>query len=65
MDYEQLYYDSLYKIKKLEQQINLLEEEKEVYKNLLGNKNVKSIIAKDLVRYLAQKKDKRLEVNNK
>lgn len=65
MDYEQLYYDSLYKIKKLEQQINILEEEKEVYKNLLGNKNIKAIIAKDLVRYLAQKKDKRLEVKNK
>lgn len=52
MDYEQLYYDSQYKIKKLESQIKLLEEEKNIYKTLMKNKDLKKIIASELIKYL-------------
>ena len=58
MDYEQLYYDSLYKIKKLEKRIKLLEEERDVYKSLIGNRNNRKIIAHDLIRYFEKKRCK-------
>lgn len=56
MDYEQLYYDSIYKIKKLEQQIKLLEEERNIYKSLIKNKDLKKIIASELIKYLNSKR---------
>ena len=52
MDYEQLYYDSQYKIKKLEQQVKLLEEENYIYKSLISSNPLKQIIAKDLIKYI-------------
>lgn len=63
MDYEQLYYDSLYQIKKLEHQIKLLEEERDIYKSLIKNKELKEIIASELIRYLRNKDNEKKQKN--
>lgn len=52
MDYEQLYYDSQYIIKKLEQQVKLLEKENYIYKSMISSNPLKQIIAKDLIKYI-------------
>lgn len=54
-DYDQLYYDSLYKIKKLENKIKLLEQEIEIYKLFQKDKNVKEILIKDFIKYINKK----------
>lgn len=50
-DYEQLYYDAIYQIRKLERKCNALEEENNIYKELLKNKPLKLLIADTLVKY--------------
>lgn len=50
-DYEQLYYDAIYQIRKLERKCNVLEEENNIYKELLKNKPLKLLIADTLVKY--------------
>lgn len=54
-DYEQLYYDALYKIKQLENQKKLLEQELDIYKSLQKNKNLKKVIVEMLIKYLNKK----------
>ena len=54
-DYEQLYYDALYKIKSLEKENKSLKQDLEIYKALLKNKDLKRIIANDLSKYLKNK----------
>ena len=54
-DYEQLYYDVLYKIKQLENQNKLLEQELDIYKSLQKNKNLKKVIVEMLIKYLNKK----------
>ena len=54
-DYEQLYYDALYKIKQLENQNKLLEQELNIYKSLQKNKNLKKVIVEMLIKYLNKK----------
>lgn len=54
-DYEQLYYDALYKIKQLENQNKLLEQELDIYKSLQKNKNLKKVIVEMLIKYLNKK----------
>ena len=51
-DYEQLYYDSQYEIKNLKYQIELLEQQIELYKLFQKDNNIKQIIIKDLSKYL-------------
>lgn len=58
-DYEQLYYDSLYKINKLQQRINNLEQQIEIYKKMQPSKNVKSVIVNDLAVFINEKLDKK------
>ena len=58
-DYEQLYYDSQYEIKKLKKQVEFLEEELLIYKNLQKNADIKEIIIKDFTKYLKNKKGKK------
>ena len=43
-DYEQLYYDAQYKIKQLEKQNKLLEQEINIYKSFQANKDLKKIV---------------------
>ena len=54
-DYEQLYYDELYKNKKLIQKCKELEEELELLKKYSKNGDVKKIIIYDLIKYLKRK----------
>lgn len=54
-DYEQLYYDAIYEIKKLKNKIDILEQEIEIYKNIQINKDVKSLIINDLMKYLKRR----------
>ena len=67
-DFEQLYYDSLYKNRKLEEEIKNLKQELEIYKN---KKDAKSIIMNDFSKYMKKKnnqnsfKKKLLETINK
>lgn len=51
-DYEQLYYDSIYKIKQLKKEISNLEYKIQIYKSLHKNSNVKEIIITDLIKYI-------------
>ena len=51
-EYEQLYYDELYKNKELLNKCKYLEEEINIYKELIKNKPVKKIIAEEFVNYL-------------
>lgn len=51
-DFEQLYYDSLYKNRKLEEEIKNLKQELEIYKN---KKDAKSIIMNDFSKYIKKK----------
>lgn len=55
-DYEQLYYDLLYRIRELTKKNNELEELLEIYKGILKNKGIKEIIVKDFIKYLDKKK---------
>ena len=50
-DYEQLYYDAIYQIKKLRKRCSDLEEENNVYKELLKNKPLKVLLADTLLKY--------------
>lgn len=50
-DYEQLYYDELYKNKELVQKIKDLEEELSLIKRYSKNNNLKEIIIKEFQRY--------------
>lgn len=50
-DYEQLYYDSLYEIKKLRRENIILKQEIDLYKNLIKNKDLKKFIVKEIIRY--------------
>lgn len=50
-DYEQLYYDILYEIKKLRRENIILKQEIELYKNLIKNKDLKKFIVKEIIRY--------------
>ncbi len=50
-DYEQLYYDELYKNKELVQKIKDLEEELSLIKSYSKNNNLKEIIIKEFQRY--------------
>lgn len=62
IDYEQLYYDSVYKIKELEKKINELETDLSLIKNQDKKKILlKNEILKSLVLY---QKDKRKKVKN-
>jgi len=54
-DYEQLYFDALYEIRKLKQEIELLKQQLEIYKFIQKDKNIKSIIIKDFAKYLNKK----------
>lgn len=51
-DYEQLYYDELYKNKALMQKCKILEEELEIYKSIQKNKNLKQVIVNMIRKYL-------------
>lgn len=51
-DYEQLYYDEVYKNKELIQKCKLLEEELEIYKYIQKNKNLKQVIVNIIRKYL-------------
>lgn len=50
-DYEQLYYDILYEIKKLRRENIILKQEIDLYKNLIKNKDLKKYIVKEIIRY--------------
>jgi hypothetical protein len=50
-DYEQLYYDELYKNKKLIQKNKELEEEIKLLKKYSNNSDLKEIIIKEIVRH--------------
>ena len=54
-DYEQLYYDVLYEIKKLENKNKLLEQELNIYKSLQKNKDLKKVVVEMLIKYLNKK----------
>lgn len=62
-DYEQLYYDLLHEYKNALKNVELLKQELEIYKALSKNKNIKEIIAKDLIEYL--KKGRYIKDENK
>lgn len=49
-DYEQLYYDTLYKNKQLEKEITKLKEEIYLLKKYNKNNNLKEIIINEIVR---------------
>lgn len=51
-DYEQLYYDSLYKIKILKIKIEELEETLRIYESLNKEENLKILISRGLSKYL-------------
>lgn len=55
-DYEQLYYDSQYEIKKLKKEIEQLEQELEIYKSLQKNKDIKIVIVEMLKKYLNKRR---------
>lgn len=50
-DYEQLYYDEIYKNKELIQKIKELEEEIKLLKKYSNNSDLKEIIIKEIVRH--------------
>lgn len=58
MDYEQLYYDSQYEIKKLKQEIDLLKDIIEELNTNRSNKNIylQKYIISELKRYKKEKK---------
>lgn len=56
IDYEQLYYDELYQNKELLRKCKDLEDENNIYKELLKNKPVKKIIAENLIKYVRRDK---------
>lgn len=56
-DFEQLYYDQLYKNKKLQIQIDILTQELEIYKSS-SNKDIKKIIIDSLIKYKEDKSDR-------
>lgn len=55
-DYEQLYYDSQYEIKKLKKEKEQLEQELEIYKSLQKNKDIKIVIVEMLKKYLNKRR---------
>ena len=56
-DYEQLYYDSLYEIKKLKKENGILQEEILIIKSLNKNKELKILLAKLLAERIKKNKD--------
>lgn len=54
-DYEQLYYDTLYELKKTKEKIVALEEELELLKKVKNNK-LASVIYQELTKYKRGKK---------
>lgn len=56
-DYEQLYYDSLYKIKILKIKIEELEETLRIYESLNKEEKLKILISNSFAKYL-NKRDK-------
>lgn len=58
-DYEQLYFDALYKIKNLEKENKIIKQELEMYKIFSTKKELKQIITDDLIKYLKNKENKR------
>ena len=63
-DYEQLYYDQQFKIKKLNNKIKQLEEELEIYKSIGKSRDIRKIIVYDLSKYII-KKTKMIENDRK
>lgn len=55
-DYEQMYYDLLYENKKIVCKCKELEQELNVYKEMLKNKPIKKIITEELSKYLRRNK---------
>lgn len=55
-DYEQLYYDTLYELKKTKEKIVALEEELELLKKVKNNK-LASVIYQELTKYKRGKKN--------
>ena len=55
-DFEQLYYDEVYKYKKLSRKYKNLEEENEIYKSLLSCQSKKKMIAEILIKYIRGEK---------
>lgn len=56
-DYEQLYYDSQYEIKKLKAKIKDLMDVIEIYKKLSSKDDLKMLLAKEITRRLNNKND--------
>ena len=56
-DYEQLYYDSLYEIKKLKKEKETLQEEILIIKTLNKNNELKILLAKLLAERIKKNKD--------
>ena len=56
-DYEQLYYDSQYEIKKLKAKIKELMDIIEIYKKLSSKDDLKILLAKEIARRLNNKYD--------
>jgi len=55
-DFEQLYYDEVYKYKELSRKYKNLEEENEIYKSLLNCQPKKKMIAEILIKYIRGEK---------
>lgn len=51
-DYEQMYYDLLYENKKILYKCKELEQELDIYKQVLKDKPIKTIIVEELLKYL-------------
>ena len=58
VDYEQLYYDQLYKNRKMIKELEELKIENQVYKEMLKRDSLKTIIAKSIIDYRKGKSDK-------
>lgn len=56
-DYEQLYYDLEYELKKIKEKNKELEDIIEIYKNLSSKDNLKILLAKEIARRLNNKYD--------
>ena len=56
-DYEQLYYDSLYEIKKLKKENGILQEEISIIKTLNKNNELKILLSKLLAERIKKNKD--------
>ncbi len=57
-DYEQMYYDLLYKYKKIKKKNKQLEQEIEIYRLMGKNKDLKKLIVKFMMKYLERERFK-------